>query len=80
MTDLEVVAVLERLADLVAYAERLAKGTVSVAKSETDAQRKARETQERAAEAQAAADSAKRSGHTSEAKTYEAIARWIDET
>jgi predicted esterase len=47
---------------------------------ETPEQRKARETQKRAAEAQAAADSARQSGHAAEAATFEALAKWVEET
>jgi hypothetical protein len=48
--------------------------------AETPAQRKARETAERAAEAEEAAESARRSGHKEAADTYEAIAKWVEET
>lgn len=47
---------------------------------ETPEQRKARETAELAAKAQQAADDSLASGYDDYAKTYEAIAKWIEET
>jgi hypothetical protein len=51
-----------------------------MARQETPEQRKARETSERAATARKAADDSRESGYHEEAATYEAIARWVEET